>query len=311
MRLSFADLWFEAEVPRAGGVLRGYVGKTLRGALGFALRRTTCHNSRASCDECLLREHCAYAVVFEGVPPAARVVMRKYTRVPQPFVLLLSGATGAPCRRDGWLRFGLRLVGQATKAYPYVVQAVRSMCERGLGRERVAFVLKRATDGREVVYEASGAVLRPPSVQWLDVQSAAPCGVRQIHITFRTPVCLCADGRRAVLPSLEDVLRAAVRRARLLTAFYGEGEAAVPKALLEAARASRGTWHEVRWHDIPRYSERQGRSMLLRGVTGRAVFDWPAGATGPGAWLEAAKTLHIGKAVTFGFGGLDYRLESP
>jgi len=92
VRLSFADLWFDAKGPRMGGALRGYVGKTLRGALGFALKRTACHDSRASCDTCLLREHCAYAIIFEGVPSAARQVMRKYPRVPQPFVLLLSDA---------------------------------------------------------------------------------------------------------------------------------------------------------------------------------------------------------------------------
>ena len=312
MRLSFADLWFDAKGPRTGGALRGYVGKTLRGALGFALKRTVCHDSRASCDTCLLREHCAYAIIFEGVPSAARQVMRKYPRVPQPFVLLLSDAKGAPSPRDGHLRFGLRLIGQALRAYPYVVQAARSMCERGLGRERTSYVLERVSDGRDVVYDASASVLRPPSVQWLDLHSDVPCDVRQIRVKFRTPVCLCVDGRRAVLPTFEQVLRAAVRRTRLLATFYGEGEVAdVPKVLLEAARASQGVWRAVHWHDVPRYSARQGRGMILRGVTGHAAFDWPAGAASPGAWLEAAKTFHIGKAVTFGFGGIDYRMESP
>ena len=311
VRLSFTDLWFDAKGPLAGDALRGYVGKTLRGALGFALKRTACHDSRASCDACLLHEHCAYAIIFEGVPPAARQVMKKYPRIPQPFVLLLPGAKDARSARTDLLCFGVRLIGQASRAYPYVIQAVRSMCERGLGRERTPFVLERVSDGRDVVYEASSSVLRPPSARRLDLCSDVPSDVRRIHIKFRTPVCLCADGRRAVLPTLEEVLRAAVRRTRLLATFYGEGEVAeVPKALLDAARASRGTWRSVRWHDIPRYSARQGRGMVLRGVTGHAVFDWPADVASPGAWLEAAKTFHIGKAVTFGFGGLDYRLES-
>lgn len=310
MRLSFADLWFDADRPARGEALRGYLGKTLRGAFGFALRRTTCHDPDASCDGCILCQHCAYAVVFEGVPAAGRQVMRKYPRVPQPFVLLLAGGTGTCSRPDGRLRFGIRLIGRACHSYPYVIQAARSMCERGLGRQREVFVLSRVTDGQNTIYEPTTPVLRPPSVRWLDLDAVGQPAARRIHLTLRTPVCLCADGRRAVLPSLEDVLRAAVRRTRLLATFYGEGDVpAVPKAVLAAARTSRAIWRQVRWHDVPRYSQRQGQGMLLRGVTGSAVFDWPAPDVSPEPWLEAARTFHVGKAVTFGFGGIEYRTE--
>jgi len=58
------------------------------------------------------------------------------------------------------------MMGQASGAYPYVIQAVKSMCERGLGRERTPFVLERVSDGQATVYDASESVLRPPSTQW-------------------------------------------------------------------------------------------------------------------------------------------------
>ncbi|MBW2328572.1 MAG: hypothetical protein JRF04_02970 [Deltaproteobacteria bacterium] len=45
--------------------LPDYLGSTLRGALGWALKKTSCALRRQQCPTCLLREQCAYAWIFE------------------------------------------------------------------------------------------------------------------------------------------------------------------------------------------------------------------------------------------------------
>jgi len=307
--LTYSDLWFTAS-PTDHNTLRGYSGTTLRGAFGFALRHVACHTRHQDCDRCLLSEHCAYSVVFEGVPPSDRRIMRKYPRVPQPFVLLVPDSTGA-ASRDERLRFGIRLFGPAAAAYPYVVQAVKTMLERGLGRDRAPFALEEVSDGQSLIYRSGDSTLRPAIKRSVVIEDWLGAAADTVEVTCLTPLRLKVDGRIARHLALGPLFRAVVRRARLLWAFYGDGDGEVetPGDLLDAADEAPLVFSDLRWRAIRRYSGRQKRRMAIGGLTGRARFQWPPGAAGPQGWLEVASVTHVGKATTFGFGRLDYNVE--
>jgi len=322
--LPYADLCFKASAED-GPPLPGFPGPTLRGALGLALRRLACHARRQECDRCLVAARCAYSVIFEGVPPADRRIMRKYPRVPQPFLFLLAGPPGpgrlpAPGRppdrsaAEGALAFGVRLFGPAVAMYPYVVEAVRQMLGRGLGRDRRPFTLQEVTDGREVLYREGDTSLRPPRTRLLRFGAEGPpaSGGGTVEVRCLTPLRLQVDGRVARRLALGPLLRAVLRRARVLAAFYGRGDGDIetPSALLDAAEAAVCTAAEVGWRRIRRYSTRQRRRMTLAGLTGWARFRWPAGAPSPDAWLRAAEVMHVGKATSFGFGRLCCKVET-
>jgi hypothetical protein len=67
--------------------LPNFAGSAWRGAFGHALKRTVCVVRNTPCNQCMLKNACAYSVVFETPPPANAEKMRKYTAAPHPFVL--------------------------------------------------------------------------------------------------------------------------------------------------------------------------------------------------------------------------------
>ena len=85
--MNVLDLNFSAELIGERRALPPFLGPTLRGAFGSLLKQTVCQVTHGQCDRCLLKYVCPYTVIFEGMPPEDRSVMRKYPRVPQPFVL--------------------------------------------------------------------------------------------------------------------------------------------------------------------------------------------------------------------------------
>ena len=160
-----------------------YLGSTLRGAFGHALKEAVCVVAHRNCERCMLAERCIYPYLFETPAPPIEL-LRNQKGAPHPFILMPplsepaensgcdteprprsfkrtecmhSGKTlrlvkSAPitCSDAGWnlspgdeLIFDLLLVGRAVEYMPYVVYAVSEMAKRGLGANRVPFDLSQ------------------------------------------------------------------------------------------------------------------------------------------------------------------------
>lgn len=90
-------LYFSTERPIR---LPGFAGSAWRGAFGHALKKTVCVVRNTPCNQCLLKNACAYSVVFETPPPANAEKMRKYTAAPHPFVLQFPTAAASNTQFD-------------------------------------------------------------------------------------------------------------------------------------------------------------------------------------------------------------------
>jgi len=298
VQLGTCDLLFEIELA-GDGPLPAFQGTTLRGALGFALKEIVCHMSHRRCEQCLLRTRCAYPVVFEGIPPADRSIMRKYPNVPQPFVLLVNPAPPAS-QAPRTISFGLRLFGPAADLYPFAAYAVIRMAERGLGRDRIPGRVRRISDGRETIYRDGDEGLRPPQGRLLTIEDRVWPASR-VRLSTVTPLRLRVDGHQTVRPAFADIFRAIVRRVRILNGFYGREPLNVEVGpLFDEVAASRTV--EAVWapRTITRFSSRQQARMDIGGLMGHMVIELPPGRLRN--WLDAAETLHIGKAASFGLG---------
>ncbi len=131
-------------------LLPPYLGSTIRGAFGMALRQTCCVLRHQECPTCLLRSRCVYSYTFETSLDGENGKLRRYTSAPHPFVLNLDTHPLGIQETGSVFSFGVTLIGRATDFLPYFVYTFQRMGELGLGKGRGTFEVLRvlALDGR-------------------------------------------------------------------------------------------------------------------------------------------------------------------
>ena len=161
-------------------VLPPFLGSTLRGAFGHALKESVCVISHRDCSGCLLVERCLYPRLFEPEARNGEGLLAKRQDAPRPFIFippLPSTDSGLMRARDDLLRwrvrvkadesvvFGLSLVGEAIQELPYIIHAIRMMSQNGFGAERTSFQLERVSalnyqGEREIVFTSETTRIR-------------------------------------------------------------------------------------------------------------------------------------------------------
>jgi len=77
--------------------LPAFLGSTLRGAFGHALKQAVCIMPHRDCERCMVAERCLYPYLFETpVPHDAVRLLRNQTQAPRPFILAPPLLNGAP-----------------------------------------------------------------------------------------------------------------------------------------------------------------------------------------------------------------------
>jgi|GEM_PF-143211 len=80
--------------------LPAFLGSTLRGAFGHALKEAVCLMSHRDCSHCLVADRCIYPYLFETPVPADLPQFRGLQQAPHPFILappsVLKSATEKP-----------------------------------------------------------------------------------------------------------------------------------------------------------------------------------------------------------------------
>src|SRR5689334_3253009 len=71
-----------------GVSLPPFLGSTLRGAFGHALKEAVCVMPHRDCDRCILIDKCLYPYLFETIPPPDFVPLRGQKNAPHPFVFI-------------------------------------------------------------------------------------------------------------------------------------------------------------------------------------------------------------------------------
>ncbi|NPV46797.1 MAG: CRISPR system precrRNA processing endoribonuclease RAMP protein Cas6 [Armatimonadetes bacterium] len=284
------------------GHLSAYLGTTLRGGFGRALREVACANPSVQCRDCLLGWRCAYGYLFDTPITPHASLMRRYTHAPHPFVLRVLPGQQRSAGPDQDLKMTLLLFGRAAEYFPYVVFALQRLGEMGLGAERVPFEVNSITTPEgQLIYEGGK---RQPLLPVAPVVLTATVGEPRsgrLGLHFRTPTRLRVEGQVLRQPDFAAILSAGLRRLELLCRVHGAGTYDVDAAPLVAqAREVKLVRDATSWRDHVRYSQRQGQNMPLGGLTGWAEF---AGEVGQFAsLLRLAGLVHIGKDTAFGHG---------
>jgi hypothetical protein len=292
-------------------LLPPFKGSTIRGAFGWALRRVVCALKTTRCDDCILRDRCVYATVFEapaerdgGGPPSP----------PHPFVIEPPLSTQTEFSPGDELTFKLLLFGWANERLPYMVYAFEQLGENGFGRRfegrRATSVLKYVTSGDDFLYESLDGTLVRGAPRELNLeprdQSAPP--VTRVTVKLETPLRIKhKNWLQAELP-FHVLARGAMRRIAALNTYYGAGEPPLDyKGLAARAMNVKAANSRLRWLDIRRYSNRQAGEMYLGGMTGEITYEGGLGEFLP--LLRYCEKVHLGKATTFGLGKIAVTAE--
>ncbi len=331
-QLPLARLRFELETVERAQV-PAYKGDLLRMALLWWLSEYWCPLSRRCRQGCRRPAVCLFGRLCEPpVDPTWPAPMRRLMgNTPPPAYALWDRqdrrrelAVGA-----AW-SFDLTLVGElAVRQVPAVVAAVQEGATAGMGRVRLRSRLVRVRalpgdgEGEEALClaEQQGregqAAGEEPMLTWRNFgleevrvgyqaagqRAARLCKpVRSLSLRFLSPTKIKERGRWVSRPEFSPVIKAVVRRLRLLSQVHGAGE--WPQAewgpLLDLAETVRLEHEETMWTRYVRRTRSSGKQQV-EGFVGQS---WYGGEDLrpllPVLWL--GEWLQIGKGYVWGQG---------
>ncbi|RZB29891.1 MAG: hypothetical protein SRB1_02171 [Desulfobacteraceae bacterium Eth-SRB1] len=288
-----------------------YKGSTFRGVFGLALKKVVCALKRQECANCLLKQRCVYALVFETsesleLPEGSRIVSP-----PHPFVIEPPLTTETEFRKGASFDFNLLLFGELNNSLPYFIYAFDQMGKIGVGKKidgkRGRFVLKEVRHKEQIVYSDADRKLNAiDSLKRLSIPAAADCskGGFCLRLILETPLRLKFENRfKADLP-FHVLVRAMLRRSSSLLNCYGDGEPPLDyRELVKRAETIRIVDTNLSWFDWKRYSHRQDKSMLMGGLIGSVTYEGTIQEYIP--LIEFCSKTHLGKQTSFGLGKIN------
>lgn len=311
--LRVADLEVEllAETPVK---LPFFRENALRAGLGQAVRRVVCPTpQKATCQDCLIGNLCAYAVIFcptgqEGY----RGFLRGLADLPRPYLSYFPPGLPPLLEPGQTFTLHLRLFGHAVPYYPYLLLALEGLAHLGIGLKsgeghRGRFAVRTVKEvlprGVTAPIVANGDLNKPRPVQGFTLAAYLdhPGGVSALNLTTLSPLRLKYNRHLDDSLQFHILVRNILRRlSGLYLLAYGAPLQLDYQGLIACSQAVRLERAETRWQDYGRYSTRQRRYMKLGGVVGRASYAGELTEIYP--YVKAAEVLGVGKGTTFGFG---------
>jgi hypothetical protein len=284
--------------------LPSFKGPTLRGAFGYAFRKAVCiAQQQKQCEKCILAANCAYNYIFETPRPSGVEVMRKYEKVPHPFILWPPLSLQRMILTGQDLSFGLILIGRAYDYLPYFVLVMDELATRGLGKERGKCQLEQVVDSQSrLIYDQQKRELLPAATEsGADLIRRAGEVPDQVTLEFITHLRLVREKRIVRKLSFQDLYRSLLRRLAILQRFHcGLTPKIDFRGLIDQAAAIETVADETHWQESRRYSTRQKDYMSTSGLIGRITFSgdlmpfWPV--------LVLGTYVNAGKNTSFGLG---------
>ncbi len=279
--------------------LPGFLGNTIRGALGRALVEIYCdEKEKTSCDGCGYTEDCVYATVFKCVYRD-----EQFPSVPNPFVVKVP-YTNKRNYAAGWkLEFDVALFGCATRYVREIASAfVLAFCGEFAGK-RGCVVLEGIDDaytGERVLDVDGGRVVRVPEpVVWSDENAASIAETTSLSVTFLTPVQMMHNSAIVEDFDFPTFMDAVFSRTSAIIDLYGEGAFMVPYGLTYRKPYVKAE------QNLRKVFVKQERGVM-EGVVGKVKYE--GDLTRYVSYIDLGSVLHVGKLSTRGFGWYRYEM---
>lgn len=286
-------------------ILPQYKGSTFRGIFGHALKKVVCALKRQECEDCLLKDKCVYAFVFENA-------------FIHPYVIEPPDTPGTNYSKGDEFAFNLLLFGKANDYVPYFIYAFDMIGKTGIGKRiggrAGTFKLESVYSGDRQVYSAEDGKMRQHDfaneLSLTDFRMKGGKALNSVEINLATPLRLkYRNHLESVLP-FHVLVRAMLRRIASLENSYGAGEPDIDyRELVKTAETVTISASSLRWFDWKRYSNRQEQSMLMGGMTGNVTYSGEIGGFLP--LIRFCEMVHLGKQTTFGLGKIEITEMQP
>ena len=291
---------------KSEAVLPRYKGSTFRGVFGQALKKVVCALKNQEYEQCLLKQRCVYAQVFETQALSGEEKDKRIAARPHPYVIEPPLSTATSFVNNDPFNFDLLLFGDINNSLAYFIYAFEQMGNIGIGKringKRGRFSLEEVRCGDTLLYSWSDSILRNESNNKI-MKLAAPqyLGHGRLSLHLITPLRLKFENRlRAELP-FHVLVRAMLRRVSSLFSCYGEGEPDLDyREMVKRAQDVKIVNSGLEWYDWRRYSFRQDKSMLMGGMSGTVTYEGDIGEYLP--LVDICSEVHIGKQTSFGLG---------
>jgi CRISPR/Cas system endoribonuclease Cas6 (RAMP superfamily) len=309
-------------------LLPPFLGSTLRGAFGHALKAVTCSTPHGDCSRCLLVERCVYPRVFETAANHAEGLLAKSKDAPRPFIFIPpvpNPELGFGRARDDWLRwrmpvtageqivFGLSLFGETIRELPYIVYTISLMAQQGFGVGRAPFALESvaaidAEGKREHIYTPELVRLRPCVREKTTLGDYVRARLTQIvssnelTLRFITPTRIRVKGEVTENPTFAKLVSSLSLRLSLLGETHGDAPLGYDyKDIIERTGGVETRFSDLRLVALERFSNRRRGKLGLDGFTGDVRF------TGPPLHelmplIVAGEFVNVGSSTAFGLG---------
>ncbi|MCF6150622.1 MAG: CRISPR system precrRNA processing endoribonuclease RAMP protein Cas6 [Candidatus Kuenenia sp.] len=305
--------------------LPSYKGSTFRGAFGVQFRKVACALKKVDCRNCLLRQKCVYAYIFESYTPDDSSIMGRVNAIPHPFIIEPPEEDKQVYSAGQTFSIGLILIGVAIQYLPYFVYTFDLLGENGIGRGRGKCRLKEVYTANPqgdsaLIYSSATRKVAPFGEECIDLSqpilsvlengcmNGAKNDCKEISLRFLTPTRLKYGGKLTIDLEFHVFIRQLLRRLFLLRQYYCNDSPVDNKLpddgyhrmLIDKAFAITVKTSELRWNDWERYSRRQDTRMKLGGFVGEIVYAGDISLFIP--FIKAGEILHVGKGTSFGLG---------
>lgn len=285
-----------------------FKGSTFRGVFGRALKKVVCALKTQECSQCLLKQRCVYALVFETPIAADAAKGARIAAQPHPFVIEPPLETETCLSKGAAFNFHLLLFGDTNLNLPYFIYAFEQIGQTGIGKringKRGRFTLEEVRTETEPIYSGTDNKLRLGEAFNKISIKAPECSsenLSRLTLHMITPMRLKFENRlKAELP-FHILVRAMLRRVSSLFESYGDGEPDLDyRGLVKKAEDVRIVEDHLQWYDWKRYSFRQEQAMLMGGIVGSVTYEGMLGEFMP--LVDFCSQVHLGKQTSFGLG---------
>ncbi len=282
----------------------------LRGGFGYFLKKTVCIIHKKECNDCMLKNNCAYAYIFDTSPNDSDFILSNYRTIPHPYVV-----NNLEQINKKTVKFDLVLIGKAVSYHPYFILTYKNIgSAEGLYSNK--FSIKKITSYkslREYFKKKEHIVFRDEKIQ------KEPCVLKMDEldpikqdiikkITFLTPVRIKYSGKYVTNLEFHYLIRNLLRRISLLLYYHcGKKWTVDIKGIIEKSKKIKISKSELKFTEWERYSKRQRQKMRLGGIEGSIELKKCNELKFFTNLMATGSILNIGKQSAFGFG--NYKVE--